>query len=304
MMSMSNRRLSSKLNKSSRSRRKRLAGWGASLMNVHQRAQIQVNLRGDRRRRGMTRQAAIADTAKASDLYDDELLSLPLTRRILHWGFGVLLMPLCFITAITLMKESGEERIFQTIWYSTELLCFIAGIGSMISWFIAWIANDRLLYLYVLGHEMTHAMFVYVCGGRISAIHFSTEGGYVMTNKSNILIALSPYFIPFWSAVLISLHSFISLWWDIPAGGLILTGLLGFTWTFHIIWTIWMIPKDQPDLKENGTFFSLIIIIFANLVLFTLILCATSREVQLSSFLFQWWNNFLDLGESVLRLAP
>jgi hypothetical protein len=174
----------------------------------------------------------------------------------------------------------------------------------MISWFIAGIANDRLLYLYVLGHEMTHAMFVYVCGGRISAIHFSTEGGYVMTNKSNILIALSPYFIPFWSAVLISLHSFISLWWDIPAGGLILTGLLGFTWTFHIIWTIWMIPKDQPDLKENGTFFSLIIIIFANLVLFTLILCATSREVQLSSFLFQWWNNFLDLGESVLRLAP
>ena len=196
MTSMGNRRLSSKLNKSSRSRRKRLAGWGASLMNVHQRAQIQVNLRGDRRRRGMTRQAAIADTAKASDLYDDELLSLPLTRRILHWGFGVLLMPLCFITAITLMKESGEERIFQTIWYSTELLCFIAGIGSMISWFIAGIANDRLLYLYVLGHEMTHAMFVYVCGGRISAIHFSTEGGYVMTNKSNILIALSPYFIP------------------------------------------------------------------------------------------------------------
>ena len=76
-----------------------------------------------------------------------------------------------------------------------------------------------------------------------------------MTNKSNILIALSPYFIPFWSAVLISLHSFVSLWWDIPAGGLILTGLLGFTWTFHIIWTVWMIPKDQPDLKENGTFF-------------------------------------------------
>ncbi|MBT7971365.1 MAG: hypothetical protein HN570_10220, partial [Verrucomicrobia bacterium] len=75
---MSNRRLPSKLKKSSRSRRKRRAGWGSSLLNVHQRAQIQVNLRGDRRRRGMTRQAAIADTAKASDLYEDELLSLPL----------------------------------------------------------------------------------------------------------------------------------------------------------------------------------------------------------------------------------
>lgn len=301
---MANRRLSSKLDQRSRSRQRRRDGWGISLLNLHQRAQSQVNFRGNRRRHGMTRQAAIADTAQAVDLYQDDSLHLPLIRRILHWGLGVLLIPLCFITAISLMKESGEERILQTIWYSTELLCFIAGIGSMISWFIAGFANDRLLYLYVLGHEMTHAMFVYVCGGRISAIHFSSEGGYVMTNKSNILIALSPYFIPFWSAVIISLHSFVSLWWDIPAGGFILTGLLGFTWTFHIIWTVWMIPKDQPDLKENGTFLSLMIIIFANLILFTLILCATSREVQLSSFLFQWWNNFLDLGDSLLCLVP
>jgi hypothetical protein len=301
---MANRRLSSKLNQRARTRQKRRAGWGTSLLNLHQRAQSQVNFRGNRRRRGMTRQAAIADTAKADDLNEDDFLHLTLVRRILHWGLAILLIPLCFITTITLMKESGEERIFQTIWYSTELLCFVAGIGSMISWFIAGIANDRLLYLYVLGHEMTHAMFVYVCGGRISAIHFSTEGGYVMTNKSNILIALSPYFIPFWSAVIISLHSFVSLWWKIPAGSLILTGLLGFTWTFHIIWTVWMIPKDQPDLKENGTFLSLMIIIFANLVLFSVILCATSREVQLASFIFQWWNNFLDLGESLLRLIP
>ena len=121
---MSNRILSRNLNKSSRSRRKRRAGWGASLLNVHQRAQIQVNLRGDRRRRGMTRQAAIADTARASDLYEDELLRLPLTRRILHWGLGILLMPLCFITAITLMKESGEERIFSDdlVFHRTSLL--------------------------------------------------------------------------------------------------------------------------------------------------------------------------------------
>jgi hypothetical protein len=301
---MANRRLSSKLNQRARTRQKRRAGWCTSLLNLHQRAQSQVNFRGNRRRHGMTRQAAIADTAKADDLYEDDFIHLTLVRRILHWGLAILLIPLCFITTITLMKESGEERIFQTIWYSTELLCFVAGMGSMISWFIAGIANDRLLYLYVLGHEMTHAMFVYVCGGRISAIHFSTEGGYVMTNKSNILIALSPYFIPFWSAVIISLHSFVSLWWKIPAGSLILTGILGFTWTFHIIWTVWMIPKDQPDLKENGTFLSLMIIIFANLVLFSVILCATSREVQLASFIFQWWNNFLDLGESLLRLIP
>lgn len=251
----------------------------------------------------MTRQSAIAGSATAADYYEEEdFLSRSFLKRLFHWAIGIFLIPLCFITVITLIKESGEDRILETIWYSTNLVCFVAGALLMLSWFVLGIANDQLLYLYVLGHEMTHAMFVYVCGGRISAIHFSTEGGYVMTNKSNILIALSPYFIPFWSAVLISLHGFISLWADIPGDGLILTGLIGFTWTFHIVWTVWMIPKDQPDLKENGTFLSLMLIIFANLILFSLILCATSHEVQLLSFVFEWWNTCLDLGQGLLRL--
>lgn len=301
---MSNKRLSSKLNQRARARQKRRAGVGERLLGLHHRAQDHVNRRGNRRRVGMTRQAAIAGSSDSGDLYEEDFLPLTLLRRIIHWGMALVLIPLCFITIITLMQESGEQRIFQAIWYSTELLCFIVGVGSMLSWFIAGIANDRLLYLYVLGHEMTHATFVYVCGGRISDIHFSSEGGYVMTNKSNILIALSPYFIPFWAAVLISLHSLVSLWWKIPAGGLILTGFLGFTWTFHIVWTVWMIPKDQPDLRENGTFLSLMIIIFANLVLFSLMLCGTSLEVQLSSFAFNWWNNCLDLGEGLWRLVP
>ena len=296
---MANRRNSGPSRPRSSGRRRGLPG---GLLGLHQLARNQVNRRGGRRL-NMTRQSAIAGSATAADYYEEEdFLSRSFLKRLFHWAIGIFLIPLCFITVITLIKESGEDRILETIWYSTNLVCFVAGALLMLSWFVLGIANDQLLYLYVLGHEMTHAMFVYVCGGRISAIHFSTEGGYVMTNKSNILIALSPYFIPFWSAVLISLHGFISLWADIPGGGLILTGLIGFTWTFHIVWTVWMIPKDQPDLKENGTFLSLMLIIFANLILFSLILCATSHEVQLLSFVFEWWNTCLDLGQGLLRL--
>ena len=296
---MANRRNSGPSRPRSSGRRRGLPG---GLLGLHQLARNQVNRRGGRRL-NMTRQSAIAGSATAADYYEEEdFLSRSFLKRLFHWVIGIFLIPLCFITVITLIKESGEDRILETIWYSTNLVCFVAGALLMLSWFVLGIANDQLLYLYVLGHEMTHAMFVYVCGGRISAIHFSTEGGYVMTNKSNILIALSPYFIPFWSAVLISLHGFISLWADIPGGGLILTGLIGFTWTFHIVWTVWMIPKDQPDLKENGTFLSLMLIIFANLILFSLILCATSHEVQLLSFVFEWWNTCLDLGQGLLRL--
>ena len=298
---MANKRIFKKLNQRSRARQARRKGLASRLLNLHYRAREEVNRRGHGRRSEMTRQAAIAGS---SEVFEGDFLPLTWPKRFLHWGLAFMLTPLCFITIITLLQQSSEEPILHSIWYSTELLCFLVGVGSMISWFVAGIANDRLLYLYVLGHEMTHAMFVYVCGGRISDIHFSSEGGYIMTNKSNILIALSPYFIPFWSAVLISVHSFASLWAPIPAGGLILTGLLGFTWTFHIIWTVWMIPKDQPDLKEHGTFLSLMIIVLANLLLISVMLCATSRDVKLSKFIFNWWNNCLDLTEAGLRLLP
>ena len=162
--------------------------------------------------------------------------------------------------------------------------------------------SDLLLLLYVLGHEMTHAMFVYLCGGRISDLRFNTDGGFIMTNKSNILIALAPYFVPFWSIVAISLYGFINFFMPSPYADEGLLVLLGATWCFHIIWTVWMIPKDQPDLKEHGTFFSLMIIILANLILLTVLLCMTQDHLTIKDFAWNWWNNILDLSEAGWRL--
>ncbi len=285
-------RLAPKKPRKHSSRQKRKSSLGEKLVGIHQRASKRANLKSKRRRSEMTRKAAIAGT---SSYHDIEEPPLSLLRAIIHWALAMMLAPLCLITMMTLVQHGNEERILSGIWSSTKFICFLFGVCSMTSFFVTGIGNSKLLYLYVLGHEMTHAMFVYLCGGRISDIHVSSSGGYIMTNKSNILIALSPYFIPFWAAVLISVYSLASLFGPIPAGDLILLSLLGFTWTFHLIWTLWMIPKDQPDLKEHGTFFSLMVIILANLGVISLMLCATSKEIKLSAFIFNWWNNFLDL---------
>src|SRR5690606_403472 len=124
------------------------------------------------------------------------------------------------------------------------------------------------LYLYVLGHELTHALFVVLFRGKVTDFHVSTEGGYITTNKTNLMIALSPYFVPFWSVVAALLfvaarHGFgLSGVWD-----KFFYAVVGLTWTFHMVWTLWMIPRDQPDLKENGTFLSLVVIFLANLLI-------------------------------------
>jgi hypothetical protein len=57
-----------------------------------------------------------------------------------------------------------------------------------------------------------------------------------------------------------------------------------------------MIPRDQPDLKENETFFSLTLIILANIILLSWLLCFADPNLSLlQDFVYHWVNNFLDL---------
>ena len=247
----------------------------------------------------MTRQAAIAGSA---EIIEDDFGAQSLFQRVFHWLLAFAIMPFCFVTVVTLFQKAGEAKTLGAFWKSSEFVYLITGVGLMIGWFLVGVVNNLFLYLYVLGHEMTHAFFVYCCFGRVSDMKVSLDGGYIMTNKSNILIALSPYFVPFWSAVAITIEVILSFFWDIPYLDSVLIGVIGATWCFHIIWTVWMIPKDQPDLREHGTFFSLMVIIFANLILLSMMLCATSKELKLADFAFNWWNNVLDLSEAFMGL--
>ena len=156
--------------------------------------------------------------------------------------------------------------------------------------FYSGILRKAFLYLYVLGHELTHAFFVIFHLGKVTEMKVSTDGGYIATNKSNILIALSPYFFPFWSVTLISVYGFLA-WFDkLPQNSdIVFYGALGMSWTFHLCWTLWMIPRDQPDLKENDTFFSLVFIYFANILTLSMMLCAASPQLDFSSFFASWW---------------
>ena len=75
-----------------------------------------------------------------------------------------------------------------------------------------------------------------------------------------------------------------------------LFAILGATWSFHLLWTLWIIPRDQPDLKENGTFLSLNIIYIANVILLSGLICLASRDLTWRDFVYNWANNCLDLA--------
>jgi hypothetical protein len=187
-------------------------------------------------------------------------------------------------TLFTSFSTAAWEHGF----WATEEFWFFA-LGAVI-WTLAFFAGIQLygeprpLRAYIFGHELTHAIWVWAMGGRVSDFKVSRTGGYIITDTQNFLIALSPYFYPLYSIVVVALYGVVSFFYDVSSFTPVLFGLLGLTWSFHMTFTLWMIPKGQSDLTYHGTFFSLVVIYLMNLLLLTGLLIIAAPEITWSGF--------------------
>lgn len=242
------------------------------------------------------------------DQHEQDFLTVPQRwfRRIIALFILLPIGALALFANVSLLsKTEGHTHIILSIpvWFTL--------LGAML-WLVFYyskICDSLFLYLYVYGHELTHRIAIFLSGGKVDEFNVSTDGGHVITDKNTMFIALSPYFIPIWvlAWLLLSLIAVIFLPWQAIAPFAFIG--IGFFWAFHFTWTLWIIPKDQPDLNENGTFFSLMIIYLSNLALITLALSLTgafslaafAREFMVHSKIFvdlvadiiKWGSSFL-----------
>lgn len=251
--------------------------------HANQRAKQRANRRLGNRRGLRSVKAAIEGVA------NDDMIHLGILQRMFRWLIALLLLPLCIITTRALFMVDPEGTFWMDLLRTQQFIYFAVGMFWMAGWFFTGIGERFFLYLYVLGHELTHAIFVYVCGGKVGGIHVTADGGYVMTNKTNFLIALSPYFVPFWSVVVLLVSTLLELTTNIPHHDKALYFLIGATWAFHLQWTLWMMFRDQPDLKENDVFFSLVVIYLANVIVLSVILCLAPGNLTWH----HWFNEFM-----------
>jgi hypothetical protein len=281
------------------SNQRRVAISFAEVLSLaNRRAHEQANRRSGRREMKSVR-AAIAATA-----VEEEPGSVEWTRRLARWLAGLVLLPLCWVTTWTFLSRFSHAAVELGFWQTAEFWYFALGALSMVGWFWSGLLQSFFLYLYVLGHELTHAAFVVLFRGRVTNIHVSTSGGFITTNKSNLVIALSPYFVPFWSVILAVVYAGGRLFWDLAQGwDLAFYAVMGGTWTFHMVWTLWMIPRDQPDLRENGTFLSLVVIYLANLLVLVFLLCmaAESPLRDTREFALEWLRHAATWGDALWR---
>jgi hypothetical protein len=201
--------------------------------------------------------------------------------RWVKFVFAVFLLPMCAILTQTFFTAFARATVTQRLWAGEEFWFFSLGA---ILWLITFFGLPRPIVIYVFGHELTHALWVWLMGGRVSRFRVGRDGGHVVTSKANFWIALTPYFFPIYSILAIAIYGVLSVFLNTQPYGRLLCAVIGATWAFHFTFTCWMIAKNQTDLSDQGTFFSLVLIYLMNLLLLSVMLILASPQITFASF--------------------
>ena len=229
-----------------------------------------------KRKRKQSRRVSVATARRAATF---EPLLVP--TRWLKFIIGLFLLPFCIVITQTFFTAFARATVAQRLWAGEEFWFF--ALGALL-WLIAFFGLPRPILLYVFGHELTHALWVWLMGGRVSRFRVSREGGHIVSSRTNFWIALAPYFFPLYSILAIAVYGMAGLFVNVQPYGRWLYAAIGVTWAFHLTFTCWMIPKNQTDLRDHGTFFSLVIIYLMNLLLLSAMLILASPQITFASF--------------------
>jgi hypothetical protein len=119
---------------------------------------------------------------------------------------------------------------------------------------------------YVLGHELTHALWALLMGGEVHGFRAGDKSGHVRTTVANFWVTLAPYFFPIYMVAAGLLFWLSSLIWDTSGWNSVLFYALGFTWSFHLTFTGLALLQPQSDVAAHGWLFSMVVIFCMNLV--------------------------------------
>ena len=228
-------------------------------------------------------------------------LNMRIPVRWVNTVFGLFLLPVAWIWTQTFFTVFSQA-VKQNFWMTEEFWFFSLGC---VLWVIAFFGLPRPVLIYVFGHELTHAVWVWAMGGRVSQFKVASDGGHIITNKHNFWIALAPYFFPLYSILVILGYGAAAFFLREmqPWHHWLMYGLIGGTWAFHITFTLWMIPKGQTDLTYHGTFFSLVVIYLMNLLVLTIFLVVAAPHVSMHRFAHVFYHNALDFSVWVRGVA-
>jgi hypothetical protein len=179
-------------------------------------------------------------------------------KKIAKILIGLGLVPLCLGFTWQLAATLATVR------YKTDAPYFFVAGG--LAYVTAHLLFNKPILAYVVGHELTHALFALLFGGSVKSIHASGRGGRVTLTKSNFLITLAPYFFPLYTFIALVLYGLAHAAGARGAATDVLIFLSGATFAFHVVLTFVFLQTDQNDIREQGEVFSYPLIYLFNIV--------------------------------------
>ena len=192
--------------------------------------------------------------------------------RALKFIAGVLLIPLCAaatgaVIHLLFFLRTAADNTIPGAWF----------IGGFIFWLLLYFSMPPPTRTYILGHELTHALWTWLLGGEVKRIRVGSHSGSVWVTRDNIFISLAPYFFPLYTLLAVIGWYVLSLFWNLDHYRPFWMAVVGLTWSFHLTFTVDLLRRRQPDLVPHGRFFSLCVIYLLNVLGLGLWIVAVSR---------------------------
>ncbi|MCX8156158.1 MAG: hypothetical protein N3J91_06910 [Verrucomicrobiae bacterium] len=190
-----------------------------------------------------------------------------------------LLLPFCWGAAAALWRVARAAGGADTVWVP-----MLAGAAC---WVVIYLLLPRPMWLYVFGHELTHALWTWLFGGRVKRFKASAQGGHVLVTKHNFLIVLAPYFFPLYAALVALVYTAGHLVWDWSGARAWFHLLLGAAYAFHVTLTGHVLHTRQTDITSQGYFFSAVVIFLGNALVLLMALPLLAGQSVLRAL--GWW---------------
>jgi hypothetical protein len=204
-------------------------------------------------------------------------------------------VPAIIAAGYTLIKNF----LFFSISSGSRYITFWIGV-------VSYIVFQAILYkpmkTYIFGHELSHAIAGLLSGAKIKNFNIGESSGSVVLTKDNIWITLAPYFFPIYTIIIMAIYVCLGWFMDIKQLYGYYLFLIGFSVSFHIALTVYILSIEQPDLKVYGTFFSYVIILAVNIVVFTLLAALAFEDaISVKNIFLQSYDNIISIYNFIYK---
>lgn len=194
-------------------------------------------------------------------------------KKFAYSLLGLLLLPSLLALGLALYQLLVDLQIDDT---GRALLTRFA-VGAF-GWLVVFLLITRPVKSYILAHELTHLLAAWLTGVPAGQLSFHRDGGSVKVARTTLWISLAPYFVPFYCLLVLFAHVVAQLWWDPARWSFALPVLLGFTWSYHLCFTVYSLSRTQSDIRPYGLLGAYPLIAAVNLLMLCLAVSAVNEH--------------------------